>query len=115
MDNATLEELKERLLSLKQEIITRIKDNTEKINHIQIKGDEGDFSNAVYSRSIIYDLIEKDRRHLKEIEESLYDIERGLYGKCHKCGKDIEIERMKAKPTAKYCIKCRSVIEANKG
>ncbi len=111
MDSATLEELKERLLYLKKEIISRIKENTEKINNIQIKGDEGDFSNAVYSREIIYDLIEKDRKHLKEIEESLYDMEQGTYGQCKRCGKDIEIERMRAKPTAKYCIKCRSFVE----
>ncbi len=112
MDNPTLEELKERLLYLKKEIISRIKENSEKINNIQIKGDEGDFSNAVYSREIIYDLIEKDRKHLKEIEESLYDIEQGTYGICKRCSHEIEIERMKAKPTAKYCIKCRNIIEA---
>ncbi len=111
MDSTTLEELKERLSYLKKEIISRIKENTEKINNIQIKGDEGDFSNAVYSREIIYDLIEKDRKHLKEIEESLYDMEQGTYGQCKRCGKDIEIERMRAKPTAKYCIKCKSVVE----
>ncbi len=114
MDNATLTELRERLLSLKQEITIRIKENAEKVNNIQIKGDEGDFSNAVYSREILYDLIEKDRSHLKDIEEALYNIERGTYGKCHRCGKEIEIERMKAKPTAKYCIKCRAIVESGR-
>ncbi len=114
MDNATLEELKERLLSLKKEITLRIKENAEKVNNIAIEGDEGDFSNAVYSREILYDLLEKDRAHLKEIDESLYSIEKGVYGKCHRCGKDIEIERMKAKPTAKYCIKCRAIIESGR-
>ncbi len=111
MDTATLEELKERLLYLKKEIIARIKENSEKINNIQIKGDEGDFSTAVYSREIIYDLIEKDRKHLKEIEESLYDMEKGTYGKCKRCGQEIGIDRMKAKPTSKYCIKCRAFVE----
>ncbi len=111
MDAATLQELKERLLSLKKEITLRIKENSQKVNSIKIGGDEGDFSSAVYSREILYDLLEKDRAHLKEIEESLYDIEKGTYGKCKRCGRDIEIERMRAKPTAKYCIKCRSIIE----
>ncbi len=114
MDTATLEELKERLLSLKKEITARIKKNMEKVNSFQLKGDEGDFSSAVYSRQVIYDLIEKDRAHLKEIEESLFDIENGKYGQCKRCGKEIEIERMKAKPTAKYCISCRRIIESGK-
>ncbi len=112
MDNATLEELKARLLSLKKEIILRIKKNAEKVNNIAVKGDEADFSNAVYSREVLYDLLEKDRAHLREIDESLYSIENGTYGKCLRCGKDIEIERMKAKPTAKYCIKCRAIVES---
>jgi len=114
MDVATMEELKDRLLNLKKEITARIKKNLEKVNSFQLKGDEGDFSSAVYSRQVIYDLIEKDRRHLKEIEESLYEIEQGTYGKCKRCGKDIEIERMKAKPTAKYCISCKRIIESGK-
>ncbi len=114
MDAATREELKERLLSLKKEISARIKKNLEKVNSIHLKGDEGDFSSAVYSRQVIYDLIEKDRNHLREIEESLYDIEKGTYGTCKRCGKEIEIERMKAKPTAKYCIACRRLIESGK-
>ncbi len=114
MDTATREELKERLLSLKKEISARIKKNLEKVNSFQLKGDEGDFSSAVYSRQVIYDLIEKDRNHLREIEESLYDIEKGTYGICKRCGKEIEIERMKAKPTAKYCIACRRLIESGK-
>jgi len=114
MDAATREELKERLLGLKKEISARIKKNLEKVNSFQLKGDEGDFSSAVYSRQVIYDLIEKDRNHLKEIEESLYDIEKGTYGICKRCGKEIEIERMKAKPTAKYCIACRRLIESGK-
>ncbi|WP_022671281.1 TraR/DksA family transcriptional regulator [Hippea alviniae] len=114
MDAATLEELKDRLLSLKKEISARIKENLQKVNSIQLKGDEGDFSSAVYSRQVIYDLIEKDRVHLREIEESLYDIEKGTYGICKRCGKEIEIERMKAKPTAKYCIECRKIIESGR-
>ncbi len=114
MDNATLEELRERLLSLKQEIMLRIKENSEKVNNIQVRGDEGDFSTAVYSREVLYDLIEKDRAHLKDIEESLYNIEMGQYGKCHRCGKEIEIERMKAKPTARYCIHCRAIVESGR-
>ncbi|WP_035587236.1 TraR/DksA family transcriptional regulator [Hippea jasoniae] len=114
MDAATLNELKERLISLKKEITARMKENLEKVNTIKVKGDEGDFSSAMYSRQILYDLIERDRFHLQEIEESLFDIEKGTYGICKRCGKEIEMERMKAKPTAKYCIACRKVVESGK-
>ncbi len=111
MDNATLKELKERLLFLKKEIRSRIEENSKKVN-IQERGDVGDYSDAIYTKDIIYDLLEKDRKRLQEVEESLYRIENGSYGKCARCGKEIELERMKAKPTAKYCIECRKIVES---
>ena len=111
MDNTTLKELKERLLFVKKEIRLRIKDNSEKVN-IHERGDVGDYSHAIYTKDVIYDLLEKDRRRLQEVEESLYRIENGSYGKCARCGKEIGAERMKAKPTAKYCIECRKIVES---
>jgi len=113
MDNETLKELKERLLFLKKEIRSRIEENSNKVN-IQEHGDVGDYSHAIYTKDVIYDLLEKDRKRLQEVEESLYRIGNGSYGKCARCGKEIEVERMKAKPTAKYCIECRKIVESGR-
>lgn len=44
--------------------------------------------------------------HLKEINEALERIKKGTYGKCQNCNKEIEIERLKAYPAAKLCLKC---------
>lgn len=45
---------------------------------------------------------------LKEVEEALQKINKndGSYGKCEICGGEIEIERLKANPAAKICLKC---------
>lgn len=32
---------------------------------------------------------------------------RGKYGICEKCGKEIPIERLKASPEARFCLKCK--------
>ncbi|HZS46924.1 MAG TPA: TraR/DksA family transcriptional regulator [Blastocatellia bacterium] len=37
------------------------------------------------------------------IEEALARIDRGTYGKCQECGKDISIKRLEALPTATTC------------
>jgi len=43
---------------------------------------------------------------LKDIEDALEKIEKGNYGVCEKCSKDIEIERLKANPEARTHTKC---------
>ncbi|MFH0937542.1 MAG: TraR/DksA C4-type zinc finger protein [Candidatus Daviesbacteria bacterium] len=42
----------------------------------------------------------------KRIGDSLSKLRKGTYGKCEKCGKAIEPERLKALPTATVCISC---------
>jgi DnaK suppressor protein len=43
---------------------------------------------------------------LEKIQKDL-PAEAGNYGKCEKCGKEIEEERLKAVPEARLCIKCK--------
>lgn len=40
------------------------------------------------------------------IKAALLKIKEGKYGKCEKCGKQIEIARLLAMPTAQYCLSC---------
>lgn len=40
------------------------------------------------------------------IKNALLKIKKGTYGKCEKCGKQIEIGRLLAMPTAQYCLSC---------
>lgn len=42
---------------------------------------------------------------LKEVNQSLEDIENGKYGVCETCGGEIEEKRILANKTAKHCIK----------
>ena len=45
---------------------------------------------------------------LKDINLALKKIKKGDYGICEKCKKEIEIERLKANPSAKFCLKCKA-------
>ena len=40
---------------------------------------------------------------LQETGEAISRVEAGSYGKCEKCGKDINPERLKAYPSARVC------------
>lgn len=43
---------------------------------------------------------------LREIEDALIRIEKGAYGRCAKCGKEIARDRLGANPAAAACVKC---------
>ena len=63
---------------------------------------ERNFSNHLCSRN---------NRRKREIKLALQDIESGDYGICDRCKEDIPIKRLKAKPTARYCISCKAHFE----
>ncbi|MEW5797066.1 MAG: TraR/DksA C4-type zinc finger protein [Candidatus Zixiibacteriota bacterium] len=56
----------------------------------------------------------KSRRLLYHIDEALRRIEDGTYGKCHTCGKQIQVPRLTAVPHARLCIECKSAEEEAK-
>lgn len=62
------------------------------------------------TESEAHDRIESTRNSLKvslsEVLLSLQKIEEGTYGKCEKCGKDIDPGRLEAEPTARFCMAC---------
>jgi DnaK suppressor protein len=48
---------------------------------------------------------------IKKINETLLRIESGDYGYCDKCGVEIGIKRLEARPTATLCIDCKTLEE----
>lgn len=53
--------------------------------------------------------MEVDR--LREVVHALERIDHRKYGVCERCGANIGIDRLMAKPHAKYCIVCRTHLE----
>jgi RNA polymerase-binding transcription factor len=52
---------------------------------------------------------------LERIEEALERLNNNEYGNCLDCGDDIPDARLRAKPHAQCCIKCKSIREKNGG
>ena len=61
--------------------------------------------------STIMRIRDRESRLMKKIKESLDKIEDETYGICEMCEEDISIARLKARPVAKYCIKCKTKME----
>jgi DnaK suppressor protein len=54
---------------------------------------------------------DRERKLIKKIDETLGRIESGDYGYCDKCGVEIGIKRLEARPTATLCIDCKTLDE----
>jgi RNA polymerase-binding transcription factor len=74
--------------------------------------DESDLASISHDRDLLYTLHESDFARLRFIEQAMTAIDRGQYGKCARCGEDINDKRLEAVPWAKMCIGCQEETEA---
>ncbi len=63
-----------------------------------------DDATELYEREKDLALYEHTQQELKEIDYALQAIERGQYGTCEECGKEIPVERLQAIPTTTFCV-----------
>ena len=65
----------------------------------------------IAERNFSHRLCSREKLLIRKIERSLQDIENGTYGLCEHCEDDISVKRLKARPTARYCIDCKTQLE----
>ena len=53
-------------------------------------------------------MLSEDGDVLKLIEEALKRLEKGEYGRCQECGEPISEGRLKIRPYAVFCVKCKT-------
>ena len=104
-----IEGIKKRLENEKARILSLL-------NHT--KNEQGEFYSGVedevgsaetsFEREILFDLEDREKHLLEEIERALRKIKEGRFGICEVCGKSISKKRLKAIPYTRYCIKCAS-------
>jgi DnaK suppressor protein len=70
-----------------------------------------DRASRVSEREFSHHLCSRDKLHMRRIEQSLQDIEEGVYGLCEECEENISFERLKVRPIARFCIKCKTQLE----
>lgn len=69
---------------------------------------------ATYEADRNFELRIRDREHklIKKVRKALDRIEDGTFGICEKCGDDISVKRLKARPVTTQCIECKTREEA---
>ncbi len=117
MDKKTIEHLKERLEKEKQQIEKQLKTFATKDE--KVKGDwdtkfpslgSSDLETAADEVEEYNSLLPIEHNlelRLKNINNALKKIEKGDYGICEKCKKQIPDERLNIYPEARICMDCR--------
>jgi len=54
---------------------------------------------------------DRERKLIKKIDESITALDADDYGYCSKCGVEVGIRRLEARPTATQCIDCKTLNE----
>jgi RNA polymerase-binding transcription factor DksA len=72
--------------------------------------DEGfaDSSQVTAERGEIEALAGRLTEALRDVDDALAKLEKGTYGQCESCGKEIGDARLDAMPAARLCIACAS-------
>lgn len=122
MNKEILEELKERLRQEKDSVekeLAKFASKDEKAEGgwttkypNREDGDKEEEADEVQEYDQMLALERSLEAKLKDIASALEKMEKGLhaqageYGKCEKCGNDIERERLEAMPEARLCMNC---------
>lgn len=111
-----IEELKEILLKRKVLITNSINESRESINSLKNSECNDEFDYAEVSSDSFKEgiIVNQQLEELKEIEDAIKRIEKGVYGVCEMCDETISIGRLRAKPFAKFCTPCREIYEVDK-
>jgi DnaK suppressor protein len=69
---------------------------------------------ATYEADRNFELRIRDREYklIKKVKKAIERIEEKTFGVCEKCGEDISIKRLKARPVTTQCIDCKTQEEA---
>ncbi|MFH0797031.1 MAG: TraR/DksA C4-type zinc finger protein [Candidatus Omnitrophota bacterium] len=65
-----------------------------------------------FERDLNLGLLSDSNLSLQEVEEALARIAKGIYGKCEKCGREIEVKRLAVVPHTRYCFACQTKMES---
>ncbi|MCL4358212.1 MAG: TraR/DksA C4-type zinc finger protein [Patescibacteria group bacterium] len=107
-----LSEIKKKLLKEKEEIELVLKElqtkNTVLNESEEITSEVSDAAEHYEEKDLAFSQTEFVKKRLEQIDNALDRIEKGIYGVCLKCQKQIEPARLQIDPTIETCRFCSS-------
>lgn len=104
-------EIKKKLLAQRKALLAEAIAALNELPEKTVYPDLGDQASAEIDRNFMLRLRGRERKLLKKIEEALDRIKLGTFGICDKCGQEIDIRRLDARPVTTMCIECKTLQE----
>ena len=100
---------KKKLLKKKEEIVHKISEAYNETKEVEagIAQDVVDKAESSYTKEFLFSLSDSEREQLFLIDDALRRIEKGEYGFCQLCHKEIGKKRLDVVPWAPFCIECQ--------
>jgi DnaK suppressor protein len=102
-----IQEIKKKLIAQKKALLDEAEEALNKLPGQTVFPDLGDQATAETERSFMLRLRGRERRLLKKIDEAVERIEQGTFGICDRCGNEIDVRRLEARPVTTMCIECK--------
>jgi RNA polymerase-binding protein DksA len=120
MDKKILAEIKNDLEAEKKRLESELANFTNKDSVIkdnyrsefpEFGNDEDENANEVAEYSDRLSLEHALEKQLRDVNKALASIEKGKYGICSHCGKPIDEQRLKIRPTSSSCVECKKKLK----
>ena len=102
--------MKRSIRAMRRAVLCRMFDLLEQTYGIDVNREEF-VGGGVSLHGIDAALAFKSDPRLEELRGALERIDEGSFGVCDSCGEEISVKRLKARPGASLCIRCKQEIE----
>lgn len=107
---ALLEEMRRRLREMRERLfrtVTTTDDELRTLESHQPGGPAEDVARDTVA-TLLSRLSAQEKRELDELFTAQARLETGTFGVCEGCARPISLERLRAVPTARYCVACQA-------
>jgi DnaK suppressor protein len=102
-----IQDIRKKLMAQREALLTGAVEALNELPGQTVFPDLGDQASAETDRSFMLRLRGREQRLLKKIEDAIDRIDNGVFGICDKCGEEIDIRRLEARPVTTMCIECK--------
>jgi DnaK suppressor protein len=107
LTKSELAEIAAYLAEMKTDISKNVEDKKNLDMMEPEVGDSIDQATQSLDKEILFELSDNERKILRDVDAALRKMDKGTYGYCEHCKKAIEKKRIKALPSARYCMTCQ--------
>ena len=113
LDDALVAEFRDRLLAARARFLRTVAITTEELGTLEAHQPGAPIEDTPREQvlAILSRLEGREQHELDEIDAAYSRLEAGTFGVCESCGASFPLTRLRAMPTARYCLGCQATRE----